>query len=150
MIFIYIKLYIITFLFIIIIFFLLILQEAIRNNKSSSNDMKSYILSQLYSKSINSVMNMVIPRFYCLHNLNSKVGKPIDEIKGSVGFPNAQNLCSDRIEGSGIYLIDNGLELFLWIGKNSNSDLLQSLFNNNYDSILSGKVQFIIIFLNIF
>lgn len=85
-------------------------------------------------------MNMIIPRFYCLHNLSSRVGQPIEDIKGSVGFPNAQNLCSDRIEGSGLYLIDNGLDLYIWIGKNCEMDTLQSLFNKNYDAILSGKV----------
>ncbi|ORX54745.1 hypothetical protein BCR36DRAFT_282595 [Piromyces finnis] len=115
--------------------------EAICNSKLSSIDMKSYVLNQLYSKSINSVINMVIPRFYRLDNLNSKVGKPIEDIKESINFPNAQNLCSDRIEGSGIYLIDNGLNLFIWIGKNCKPEILQSLFNKNYDSILSGKME---------
>ncbi|KAG4093067.1 hypothetical protein H8356DRAFT_1278052 [Neocallimastix lanati (nom. inval.)] len=119
----------------------LINNEAFRNSKNVTPDMRSYLLNQLYSKSLNSIMNMVIPRFYSLHSLNSKVGQPIENMKGSIIFPYAQNLCSDRIEGKGIYLIENGLEIYIWISKNSDSNLLQSLFHNNYDSITSGKVE---------
>ncbi|ORX84745.1 hypothetical protein BCR32DRAFT_200622 [Anaeromyces robustus] len=115
--------------------------EAFRKSKSISIDTKSYLLNQIYSKSLNTVMNIVLPRFYSIHSMNSKVGSMIEDIKGSIHFPNAQNLCSDRIEGTGIYLIDNGLELYIWISKNSNSDLLQSLFNKNYDAISSGKME---------
>jgi len=109
--------------------------------------MRSYLLSQLYSKSLSSVMNIIIPRFYSIHNLNSKVGQPIKDVKDSVTFPYSQNLCSDRIEGKGIYLIDNGLEIYLWISKKSDPELLQSLFGNNYDAIISGKVIYIFIYL---
>lgn len=113
---------------------------AFRDVKKIPIDVRSTALNLIYFQSLPTLINKIIPRFYDIHCLNPMVGKPIEDIKDSVTFPPALNLCSDRIEGSGMYLLDNSQELYIWISKRCSSDLLFSLFHNKYDCISNGKV----------
>jgi protein transport protein SEC24 len=49
---------------------------------------------------------------------------------------------SEHIEQGGIYLLDNGLEIFIWVGKQADRELCISLFNTPYENLISGKVFF--------
>ncbi|KAJ3313915.1 COPII subunit [Gonapodya sp. JEL0774] len=50
------------------------------------------------------------------------------------------NLGSDRIERHGVYLLDNGREIFLYISKLADQGLVQALFGvHGYEMITTGK-----------
>jgi protein transport protein SEC24 len=55
-------------------------------------------------------------------------------------MPPLLNCSSERIERNGAYLLDNGLEIFLWLARGASPDLIAALFDKPYDAIQTGKV----------
>jgi len=47
---------------------------------------------------------------------------------GKVVLPPMNNLLDQKVDRSGIYLLDNGQYLLLWVGKAAPPDLLQQIF----------------------
>lgn len=72
-------------------------------------------------------------------SFNKKAGS-LDE-HGTMQFPPLLNLSSERLERQGLFLLDNGLDLFFWVGRMCPPELLQMLFDCSvYDSLPVGKV----------
>ena len=60
--------------------------------------------------------------------------------KGVV-MPPALNLTTERLEPHGCYLLENGQDIFLWIGRGVVPQLCVDLFGvKGYDALQSGKV----------
>jgi protein transport protein SEC24 len=58
-------------------------------------------------------------------------------------FPELLTASSEHFEREGVYLLENGLDLFVWVGRNVALDFLQKVFNvPSYDALMSGKVSF--------
>lgn len=75
---------------------------------------------------------------YSLHDMIDEAGLP-DE-NGSIVLPEPINATSSLFERYGLYLIDNGTELFLWIGGDAVNELIQDVFGtNDIFQIPSGK-----------
>ena len=52
------------------------------------------------------------------------------------------NLTSRRLEAHGLYLIEDGQNMFLWLGKNAVPALVKDAFGlNSYDEVRAGKVR---------
>lgn len=51
------------------------------------------------------------------------------------------NLTSRRLEAHGLYLIEDGQNMFLWLGKNAVPALVNDAFGlNSYEEVRAGKV----------
>lgn len=85
----------------------------------------------------------VYPRLYALHDVDPSVGRPepaAAEIPMPppafpgeapvvpVRLPAALNLTAERLSPDGVYLLDNGVELLLWVGRAAPPQLLDALF----------------------
>ena len=59
---------------------------------------------------------------------------------GVVELPPAMPASSERLERHGIYLLDNGNDLIIWVGKLVHPDLCKSLFGADFGNIACGRV----------
>lgn len=65
---------------------------------------------------------------------------------GTVGdqgliFPPRLNLTSERLERHGLYLIEDGQNIFLWVGREAVPQLTMDVFDlPNYGALRGGKV----------
>lgn len=51
-------------------------------------------------------------------------------------------LTSERLERHGLYLIEDGQTMFLWVGRDSVPQLIMDVFNlPNYEVLRGGKVR---------
>lgn len=62
---------------------------------------------------------LLYPRLIPLHNIDVNSEKPATPVRCS----------EERLTDSGIFLLENGQSMFLWLGQASSPDLIQSLFN---------------------
>ena len=60
---------------------------------------------------------------------------------GDVVFPEQLTGSSEHFQREGAYLLDNGLDLFLWLGKNVSLEFCQAVLGQHgYQNMISGKV----------
>ncbi len=56
-------------------------------------------------------------------------------------MPPALPLTSERLERHGLFLIEDGQTIFLWVGRDAVPQLIMDVFNlPNYEALRGGKV----------
>lgn len=101
-------------------------------------DMRAYLLTSFYSLPTEMVTTYLHPKFYALHTMPNECGRVGND--GLITLPSTLNLCSDRFDRHGLYLLDTGMEIFLWVTKATPPEVCNMLFGvGNFDSIPSGK-----------
>ena len=78
-----------------------------------TTDERSNMIFQILSMPFDNVMKFLYPRMYPLHDLNQIVLGD----DGSVTLPATLPLSLNSIKDNGIYLLDNGMTCYLWIGR---------------------------------
>ncbi|KAJ3127695.1 COPII subunit [Nowakowskiella sp. JEL0407] len=104
-----------------------------RPNAVPSSDIRSYMMLLLYILSPEMVINMIHPKFYALHNLAVQ-----DDSEG-LQLPIQLNLSSEKLERNGLYLLSNGLDIYIWVGRGIDPQLCLQVFGRDYESIVIGK-----------
>lgn len=85
------------------------------------------------------MIQYIYPRFYSLHDMPDDAGTPHPET-GEIALPPACNLSSERIVPYGLYLIDDGVNQFVWIGRDAVPQLLIDVFGvDDKNAIKQGK-----------
>lgn len=113
-------------------------------------DERSYYHQLLSNASIATSHVFIYPRLFSLHDISTDVGMPLDipseedfslspEYDGSdsmlttgdnqIKLPSLLNLSADRLTSDGLYLLENSIEMIMWIGRNVSPAILNSLFN---------------------
>lgn len=83
--------------------------------------------------------SFIYPTLLSLHDMQSSAGYPTEDstnespgnaCAGSnrIVLPGALPLTIDSLSSDGIYLVDNGIEFYLWVGRQSNSTLVNAIF----------------------
>jgi protein transport protein SEC24 len=81
----------------------------------------------------------IYPRLFSLHDMGSDVGYPYEETtddtpdeafvgRDRVLLPQTLSLSVDNLSSDGIYLLDNGVEMFIWVGRSADPNTVNSLF----------------------
>lgn len=80
----------------------------------------------------------IYPRLFALHNLPPDAGLPLPEGaevadksvagKEKIVLPPVINLSIERLQCDGVFLLDDSLTLYMWVGRSAPTDLLTSLF----------------------
>jgi protein transport protein SEC24 len=79
------------------------------------------------------------PKLYSLHDMSDEAGVP-DPQTGEILLPAACNLSSERIVPYGLYLIDDGVNQFVWVGRDAVPALLLDVFGvEDRAAIKQGK-----------
>jgi len=81
--------------------------------------------------------HFVYPRMFSIHDMDSNAGHPAegndvpeDRVEGRnrIMLPPVVPLSVDRLSSGGIYLLDNGVEMYLWVGREADINIIFSLF----------------------
>ncbi|KAJ2598075.1 COPII subunit [Coemansia sp. RSA 1721] len=84
----------------------------------------------------------VAARMYSLHDLPDYAGHP-DPSTGIIALPPRLGLSADALSPYGIFLLHNGFDSFLWVGREANSSLCKSLLDvQDVRMIPSGVIAF--------
>jgi protein transport protein SEC24 len=84
-------------------------------------------------------MQYIYPKMYSLHDMPDNAGL-VDDATGEIVMPPAINLSSAGIVPYGLYLIDDGVNQFLWVGRDAVPQLLLDVFGvGDKTQIKQGK-----------
>jgi protein transport protein SEC24 len=61
------------------------------------------------------------------------------DVNGKINLPVQLNSSSERLERHGLYLMDDGFEMILYVGKAIHPELCRSVFGLDYSAIQCGK-----------
>jgi len=100
-------------------------------------DERVVFMTQFQNMSVMTSRYFIYPRLFSIHDMPEEAGQPSNQDDSSqmnaigtqkIIIPPQMNLSYQRLTSDGIFLLENGLTIFLWIGRNANSSLLTALF----------------------
>jgi len=93
---------------------------------------------------VDSTITFLHPKLFTIHNMDATVGTPSRDVDSSsdrhdvktagrnhIMLPPSVNLSVDRLSSEGIFLLDNGNDFYLWVGRASSPSINNSLFGVN-------------------
>ncbi|KAF8817997.1 putative transport protein Sec24 [Cardiosporidium cionae] len=104
----------------------LLKSSAFRESKDVSADMRIYHLMRLECSSLNLQVAYFYPRMISLHNLDTRHGTE-DEGRNVI-LPEAMALSSSGMTEEGVYLLEDGETMLMWIGRGVKSSWLEATF----------------------
>lgn len=118
---------------------------ALRGGSEVRTDERAYIHQLVQNMDIEQSRVFVYPRLFSLHDMAAETGLPADDavedeslVAGPfrIKLPFILNLSHERLSSEGIYLLENGYEIFLRVGRMASPLLLAELFGvNSLDGI---------------
>ncbi|XP_043917592.1 protein transport protein Sec24D [Protopterus annectens] len=84
-----------------------------------STDERAYQRQMVMSMDVSDSQSFFYPQLLPIHNMDTN----------SETVPSAVRCSEERLADTGIFLLENGLNLFLWLGMNSPPELIQGIFN---------------------
>jgi hypothetical protein len=103
-----------------------------------------YNINQMW---LDKSISFIYPRLFSLHEMDVVAGYPNEEVtedtpedtyagRNKVVLPKILPLTIDSLTSDGIYLLDNGVEFFVWVGREAYSNFVESLFGvSSLDSV---------------
>lgn len=84
-------------------------------------DDRSYWITRVASISASLAVPLVYPRMFAIHNLTLK-----DTVTGVL--PSSVPLSSEHIDNNGVFLLENGEDALIYVGKTVSAEVVQQLF----------------------
>lgn len=105
-------------------------------------DIRAHSAILLRTLPTTSWLQLVHPNFYSIHNMPQLAGTT--DSSGKFIMPPVSNLSSEKLEPHGCYLLEDGQQILLWIGKGAVSQLCKDLLGvTSVQEIKSGQVTFL-------
>lgn len=115
-----------------------ILKSCAFNDAAVPGDLRSQTAILLRTLPSDAWLQLVHPNFYSLHNMPQVAGTTV---QGHFMMPPAHNLSSEKLEVHGCYLLENGQDIYVWIGKQAVPQLCKDLLGaNSIAEVKSGQV----------
>lgn len=112
----------------------------LRKQQQIRPDLRVHILDLLQTLPVPSLMKFLYPDMYPLHELPEEAGLP-DEF-GEIVLPQRLNLTGAMLATYGLYMIDNGQVIFIWVGVDVVRELLLDAFGvESIEQVPSGKCE---------
>lgn len=109
----------------------------IRQSAQIPPDLRAYAQCLLTTLPSQSLIPYIHPNFYSLHDMSAEAGTVGEH---GVIMPVPLPLTSERLERHGLYLIEDGQTMFLWVGRDSVPQLVMDVFNlPSYEVLRGGK-----------
>ncbi|KAI9458667.1 CPII coat sec24 protein [Lactarius psammicola] len=109
----------------------------IRQSAQIPPDLRAYAQALLTSLPSQVLVPYIHPTFYSLHNMPPEAGTVGEH---GVILPPPLPLTSERLERHGLFLIEDGQTLFLWVGRDAVPQLVIDVFDlPNYETLRGGK-----------
>lgn len=90
-------------------------------------DERAYSMSLLRTLPVNLAISFLYPRLFALHNMIPEVGS-LDNTTKTVILPPTLGLSSEKLDRKGVYLLEDGQSMYVWVGKLADPELLTQLF----------------------
>lgn len=108
----------------------------IRGGTDVRIDERAYFQQLLNNMDIEETKVFIYPRLFSIHDMGNDIGLPCDNADDEfptagpmqVRLPSILNLSYERLSSNGIFLLENGQDLFLWIGRAVNPAIISTLF----------------------
>ncbi|AMD21518.1 HFL338Wp [Eremothecium sinecaudum] len=89
-------------------------------------DHRAAALNALESLPLPHFIKYIYPSVYSLHDMPDEAGSPGEN--GEIVLPQPINATSSLFERYGLYLIDTGMDMFLWLGGDAVPELVMDVF----------------------
>ncbi|KAF8524356.1 protein transporter SEC24 [Hysterangium stoloniferum] len=110
----------------------------IRQSAQIPSDLRAYAEALLTTLPSQLLVPFIHPTFYSLHNMPPEAGTVGEQ---GIILPPPLPLTSERLERHGLFLIEDGQTIFLWVGRDAVPQLVQDVFNlPSYDQLRGGKI----------
>jgi len=97
--------------------------------KNYDIDISNFLRVSLQKLSPQEIISFIVPSVYSLHDLeNDKDIGTYNSENGIFNMPNLISSSKSAMEDNGLYLIDNGYMLIIYVKKNLSSNIFQDLF----------------------
>ncbi|QRV76516.1 transporter protein Sec23 [Ceratobasidium sp. AG-Ba] len=98
-------------------------------------DVRNYHAARLMSVGVTATMRYLYPRMTAIHDLSPDVGFPSPKT-GRLILPSPMPSSYTHMEPDGVYLIENGEDMYIWIGDGVSPQILIDLFQvENWDEV---------------
>ena len=113
---------------------------AFRGGTDVHPDERVHAMHRLNAMGVLESKHFIYPRMFSLHDMSPSAGLPSnapsdddDNVAGQdcIELPRVLNLTVERLASNGIFLLDNGVDMFLWVGRSSDPAILNSMFGAN-------------------
>ena len=96
-----------------------------------------HLINQMW---VTTSKHYIYPRLFSIHDMEPDAGHPTERTADSeedddicagqnrILLPKVLNLSVDRLSSDGIYLLDNGVDMFMWVGRSADQNNVNSLF----------------------
>ncbi|KAF8761747.1 CPII coat sec24 protein [Rhizoctonia solani] len=109
----------------------------LRQSAQIPPDLRAYAQALLTTLPSQQLVAYIHPSFYALHNMSPECGTVGEQ---GIIMPPAMSLTSERFERHGLYLIEDGQNMFLWVGRDAVPQLVMDVFDlPNYEALRGGK-----------
>lgn len=98
------------------------------------DDIRAFLVHRMGCMPVHLSRVVIYPRMFALHRLEAKDGTqvPPGEAGGEgrlrIKMPNVLQLSNEQLTSDGIFLLDNGLQIYIWIGSSAAPQSLHNLF----------------------
>ncbi|KAF7325716.1 Protein transporter SEC24 [Mycena kentingensis (nom. inval.)] len=109
----------------------------VRQSAQIPPDIRAYSQTLLTSLPSQLLIPYLYPSFYSLHTMPPEAGTVGEH---GVIMPPAMPLTSERLERHGLFMIEDGQTIFLWVGRDAVPQLIMDVFDlPNYEALRGGK-----------
>lgn len=118
---------------------LIVVQVGIRQSANIPSDMRAYAHALLTSLPTQLIIPYLHPNFYSLHDMPPEAGTVGEH---GIIMPPLLPLSSEKLSRHGLFLIEDGQSMFLWMGRDAVPQLVQDVFGiESYERLVGGKVR---------
>lgn len=118
----------------------LLRNRSLRISTQIPSDVRAYNQTLLTTLPAQRLIPFLLPVLYSLHNMPADAGT-VDPTSQMLIMPPRLNLSSERFERHGLYLIEDGMSIFLWLGRAAVPALTMDVFGApDYASLASGPI----------
>ncbi|EIW78479.1 CPII coat sec24 protein [Coniophora puteana RWD-64-598 SS2] len=109
----------------------------VRQSAQIPPDLRAYAQALLTQLPAQTLIPYIHPNFYSLHNMAPEAGTVGEN---GIIMPTPLPLTSERLERHGLFLIEDGQTVFLWVGRDAVPQLIMDVFDlPGYDALRGGK-----------
>lgn len=101
---------------------------AFRTGQSTRLDDRVFAMCQMKCLPLSLLLQSIYPDLYPVHNLEQQAHMDSGDENPTIVPPQRLHLSSEKIDSHGVYVLDNGTMIFIYVGHNINPSLCQALF----------------------
>ncbi|KAI9033292.1 Sec23/Sec24 trunk domain-containing protein [Hyaloraphidium curvatum] len=104
----------------------LLKMKSFRGGQEIPSDVRVFNLRTLKALAVSTSVPLIYPRLFAIHEMPEDVGQYAPS--GRMILPPNMRVSLERMEVDGAYILENGFQLFLWIGRQISQDFLRDVF----------------------